>query len=138
MTIGEVLERVQAERPGESGEAELIRWLSQLDGRWRREMLETHAPGVSGAFAGYTPSTAQTTALLIAPPFDEVYMHYLYAQIDQRLGEIDRYLNDAQLFNALWEEAEKSYHSSHLPLEKHRLRGYRPGSVRRGSDPLGR
>ena len=99
MTLAEVLERIDRERPGESTEEEKLRWLSQVDGQWYREMVRTHEGAEETTFAPYTTDGDKSVALLIAPPYDEVYIHFLYMQTDQRLGEIDRYNNDAALYN---------------------------------------
>ncbi|MBR4457583.1 MAG: hypothetical protein IKS31_01355 [Clostridia bacterium] len=42
MTINEVTNRVQNDRPGESTDAEMIKWLSQMDSRWADEVVRTH------------------------------------------------------------------------------------------------
>lgn len=137
MTLGQVLTRIGTERPGESGEGELIRWLSQLDGKWFTEVVLTHVQEETAAFAGYTTETDRETVLLIAPPYDEVYMPYLYAMIDQRLGEIERYNNDAILFIQGWTEARKSYHQRVMPLEKSWVRGlFRQDRKNAGENPL--
>ena len=51
MTLAEVLERIDRERPGESTEEEKLRWLSQVDGQWYREMVLTHEGAEETTFA---------------------------------------------------------------------------------------
>ena len=117
MTLAEVLERIDRERPGESTEEEKLRWLSQVDGQWYREMVLTHEGAEETTFAPYTTDGDKSVALLIAPPYDEVYIHFLYMQTDQRLGEIDRYNNDAALYNQGMLEARQAYNREHMPLQ---------------------
>lgn len=71
---------------------------------------------VGGRFSGYSRDFDGARMLLIPPPYDEVYVYYLYAQTDQRLGEIERYNNDAALFNNAWAEAVRWYNRNHMPL----------------------
>lgn len=126
MTLAEVLERIDRERPGESTEEEKLRWLSQVDGQWYREMVQTHEGAEETTFAPYATDGDKSAALLIAPPYDEVYIHFLYMQIDQRLGEIDRYNNDAALYNQGMLEARQAYNRAHMPLQGSRLRNIYP------------
>lgn len=138
MTVAEVLERIDRERPGESTEEEKLRWLSQVDGQWYREVTRTHEGAEDVSFAPYTAAD-KSAALLIAPPYDEVYIHFLYMQIDQRLGEIDRYNNDAALYNQGMLEARQAYNREHMPLQRHSLRNYMPDRAlgRDVENPLG-
>jgi len=56
-----------------------------------------------------------TRQLLIPEIDEEVYIHWLYAKIDYRLGEMERYNNDAAMFNTDWDAAAKRWHRQHLP-----------------------
>lgn len=135
MTTLEVVERVERDRPGESTRGELMRWLSQLDGKWYEQVVSTHE-GADTAEAPGLYKDGEETELLIRPPYDEVYIHYLYSKIDYRLGEIDRYNNATMLFNAEWQDARKAYHREHKPLRTvidHVVYGR---GVQRGDDPL--
>lgn len=126
MTLAEVLERIDRERPGESTEEEKLRWISQVDGQWYREMVLTHEGAEETTFAPYTTDGDKSVALLIAPPYDEVYIHFLYMQTDQRLGEIERYNNDAALYNQGMLEARQAYNREHMPLQGSSLRNIFP------------
>ena len=79
MTLAEVLERIDRERPGESTEEEKLRWLSQVDGQWYREMVLTHEGAEETTFAPYTTDGDKSVALLIAPPYDEVHPFFVHA-----------------------------------------------------------
>ena len=135
MTAAEALARIDRERPGESTEAEKLTWLSQLDGQWKREVAAAHEGGEDVVFTPYTADN-KGSELLIQPPYDEVYIYFLAMQIDQRLGEIDRYNNDAALYNQAMLEARQAYNREHMPLQRASLRrifpAYVPGAGRRG------
>jgi hypothetical protein len=198
MTVNEAIQRVMTDRPGEATEAEMEKWLQDLDLRWQLEQIDTHwptraeyeaakaaaeaeeaasdaSPGpvdlseypanvnpsemgwwvddpedMAGYFkipttdtslvqyrqyfelppqnmvspeymdvwtAAYAAAQAaaeeEDTVLLIQHPDDEVYIYWLYSKIDQRLGEIARYNNDAMLFNAAWDAAAKRWNRTH-------------------------
>ena len=114
MTTTEVLKRLQRDRPGESTEEDMLRWMHQLDCKWYEQMVLTHEGGEDiGRPEKYTPGVEQE--LLIAPPYDEVYIHYLYSKIDYMLGEIDRYNNAAMQFHDAWQEARRAYNREHMP-----------------------
>lgn len=135
MTTLEVVERVERDRPGEATRGELMRWLSQLDGRWYEQVVLTHE-GSEGVEEPGMYADGEEKALLISSPYDEVYIHYLYSMIDYRLGEIDRYDNSAALFHDSWMDARKAYHRAHKPKRTvidHVVYGY---GVQRGDDPL--
>lgn len=135
MTTLEVVERVERDRPGESTRGELMRWLSQLDGKWYEQVVLTHE-GSEGVEEPGVYAEGEETVLLIPSPYDEVYIHYLYSKIDYRLGEIDRYNNSTMLFNSEWQDARKAYHRTHKPLRTvidHVVYGY---GVQSGDNPL--
>ena len=141
MELDNLIERVKRDRPGEATEDELLTWVGQLDTAWLDEVICTHEPGEEYDrqiyFRGYMDAAGDET-LMIPPPDDEVYIHWLYAKIDYRLGEMERYNNDMAMFNTLYSQAAKRYNRQHLPLGQ-RLRhavyghwGGQPGA----DDPL--
>lgn len=64
---------------------------------------------------GIQPDILLGKTLLIPEIDREVYIHWLYAKIDYRLGEMERYNNDAVMFNMAWTAAAKRWHRQHLP-----------------------
>lgn len=121
MTIANAMARVKADRPGESTDAELLTWLSQLDALWRADVMETHMRSEAEAAAmeaweGYDGDTDTATELMIPAPEDEVYIYWLYSKIDYRLAEMERYNQDAALFNIHWSGAAKRWNRTHRPL----------------------
>lgn len=145
MTLQEAIQRVETDRPGESTREEMRKWLSQLDGKWLTEVVSTHEDGEELTGRGLPSYGAESgsEALMIAPPYDEVYIHFLYSKIDYRLGEIDRYNNAAALFNQEWREAVKAYNRAHMPkrgMLRHIAQGMSLSEARAdgaiGDDPL--
>ena len=86
----EVLARVDALLPNGYNEAEKLRWLAQAEGFVLRE--------IRGA-EGVLPAVTEETELTAAPPFDELYRHYVEAQVHYANGETARYNNAVSLWN---------------------------------------
>jgi len=70
MTVNEALTRVMEDRPGEATEAELRKWLQDLDLRWKLEQIDTHWPTPEeAAAAAYAAAEeeAEEPAATISP-----------------------------------------------------------------------
>lgn len=118
MTIREALETFDRLRPNIFTRHDKIRWLSALDGRIRREVIETHEPDedTPETFAGYTDTTPLTTELLAPYPFDDLYLKWLAAQADFHTREVGNYNNSLAMFEAGYEDYRNWYNSTHIAL----------------------
>lgn len=67
---------------------QLVRWLSELDGRLAFEFYRT------GEWAPYDPTDDTGAELLVPFPWDGLYVHHLAAQTYFANGEYDRYENE--------------------------------------------
>lgn len=121
MTIAEAISQADQLRPNELDSAAKLRWLSAMDGQIFAELLSAHADAPA-SFAGYDAQTAQTEALLVPFPYDELYPRFLAMRIDLENGELDRYNNDAAVFNRLWQSMAAHYCRTHSPNGTSRLR----------------
>ena len=89
-TAKQVLDRVDALLPNGYARAEKLRWLAQAEGFVRRELCRE---------TGELPVLTEETELTAAPPFDELYRHYVEAQVHYANGETSRYNNAAAQWN---------------------------------------
>ena len=89
-TAKQVLDRVDALLPNGYARAEKLRWLAQAEGFVRRELCRE---------TGELPVLTEETELTAAPPFDELYRHYVEAQVHYANGETARYNSAAGLWN---------------------------------------
>ena len=80
MTAGQMLGRVDALLPNQYGREEKMQWLAQAEGFVLRE-------------------AEQEYALTAEAPYDELYRHYVEAQIHYANGEMGRYNNAAAQWN---------------------------------------
>ena len=67
---------------------QLVRWLSELDGRLAFEFYRT------GEWAPYDPTDDTGAELLVPFPWDGLYVHHLAAKTYFSNGEYDRYENE--------------------------------------------
>ncbi len=121
MTIGEAVGRCDRLKPNGYDREDKIRWLSDLDGAAVREIFSVHE-GQSPDFDGYGPETPEETPLLIPAPYEEVYVKYLFAQIDFHNAEFARYNNSAAMFQMAYNAFADAYNRTHRPRQEHRVR----------------
>lgn len=115
MTIKEAIETTDTLKPNVFHNREKMKWLSELDGKIKKEIFDTHEG--SPSFDGYDEDTDSATPLLVPEPYSDVYIKYLMAQIDFHLAEIARYNNDMILFNTAYDDLARWYHRTHRPLQ---------------------
>ncbi len=119
MTIIELITDVDAMKPNGYGQPFKIQWLSQLDGRVKNEIVDTHMGGENITFDGYGVDTPLDTVLLIPYPYEDVYRYWLEAQIDYANGEYAKYNNSMDMFNEAYSAYERYYNRTHMPNGKH-------------------
>ena len=98
MTIAQALDTVDRLTANQVDAGHKVAWLSTLDGTVHQEILAPH--GAAGTFPGYPPGTDMDTVLLVPPPYDVVYRWYLEMLIHDANGEMTRYNNAAEKYNA--------------------------------------
>ena len=108
MTVGEAMERAEALRPGCRIDTRTRqRWLCEADGmlreRFFRPSRAESREGV-GADLAWDQGLQDTDELLVPPPFDALYPHYLCAMMDGALGEADRYAGAQAQYNSILAE----------------------------------
>lgn len=111
MTVQEAINLVREYQPNQYDDASFLRWLSDLDGMvWHNIVkLRKDAPEAPGRY------TAQDMGaeLLIAFPYEDVYVKYLCAQIDFHNAEWSRYNNEMAAYNAILQEYANRYGREH-------------------------
>lgn len=117
MTIIEAINRIDALKPNGYGQAEKIKWLSDLDRAVKSEIIDTHEGG-GEPFAGYGSDTPLDTVLLIPELYDDVYVKWLEANIDYANGEYGKYNNSIAMFNSEYSGFRRYYNRTHMPLGK--------------------
>lgn len=117
MKIIEAINQLDALKPNTYSGSEKIVWLSRLDAMIKKNIIDTHEGG-DVTFTGYDEGTDQSTELIVAEPYDEMYLRWLEAQIDYANGEYERYNNSVDMFNTVYTEYKKYYNRTHTPKSK--------------------
>ena len=90
LTAGRMLGRVDALLPNQYSREEKMRWLAEAEGFVLREIRHE---------TGELPALADDTPLTVEPLYDELYRHYVEAQIHYCNGETARYNSAAANWN---------------------------------------
>lgn len=118
MTIAALLAKVDRLKPNQVDAGDKLSWLSNLDLLIFTTLFQTHATDdtTPETFAGYDDSTDQdTTELLVAAPYDDLYVYHLFMQIDLRNMEWQKFNNSTLSFNAAYDKYAAYYNRTHLP-----------------------
>ena len=108
MTIDQAINALDSRQSNTFSRQEKISWLSQLDALICKEVLGQE-------FAGYTADTDPQTQLKAGQPWEEIYLHYMQAQICYCNGELTRYTNAAALYNNLFAAFKNHHNRTNLP-----------------------
>lgn len=114
MIVMEAINRIDAVKPNAYKQQEKIRWLSILDGMIKKEIIDTHETETEVKFAGYSDASLMET-LLVPPPYDDIYIKWLEAQIDYANGEYNKYNNTSAAYNNAYVAFARAYHRDHMP-----------------------
>jgi hypothetical protein len=113
MTLEQAINTLDARQANTFGRPEKIGWLSQVDMLIWKELMLPH--GKSGSFSGYTTDTDPGQELLVPQPWEELYLHYMQAQMDYCNGEMTRYANAAAMYNSLLAGFKNHYNRANVP-----------------------
>lgn len=125
MQIGEIIEEVDKLKPNHYDNYIKIKWLSELDHMFKREVIDTHEGGEDISFSGYDANTPLTEVLIVPEPYSQVYRWYLEAQIDLANGELEKYNNSIIMYNNAVNSYQNWYNRTVMPKQTN-VRFYRP------------
>lgn len=111
MTVTEAITRIDELKPNSYPLSEKVRWLSAVDACVAERILGLSEETVS--FSGYTGEG--DTPLLVPAPYDEMYLHFLSAQMDLYNGEYTRFNNSMALYETGFRDYENCCRRNHLP-----------------------
>lgn len=114
MTIREAIDQIDTQKHNTYSYREKVGWLSRLDHMIKRLIIDTHE-GEQTEFKGYTENTDPDIQMLVPPPFDEMYIRWLEAQIDYANGEYDHYNNSVTTYQAAYDGYRHWYNRTHKP-----------------------
>ena len=106
----EAINQADRLRPNAYSAEEKLRWLERIDRRVGREILEAYAE----AETAEVPMGPETE-LLVPSPYEELYLHFLCAQMSLGDGEIESFNSFIALFEALFSRFRNTWNREHLP-----------------------
>jgi hypothetical protein len=116
MKLREAIERIDSLKHNTFTQGEKVEWLNRLDGLVKTQIIDTHEGAEEVEFSGYSERENMETELLVPAPYDDVYMRWLEAQIDYYNGEIARYNNSMAMYQAAFDDYERFYNRTHMPI----------------------
>jgi hypothetical protein len=114
MTVSEAINEINTLKPNSYGDEEKTRWLERLDGQIRREILDTHFPNDGESIPAEGDYDGDTELLALAP-YDELYVHYLAAQIDYYNREYEAFNATNAMFDACYASFRNKVNATHRP-----------------------
>lgn len=114
MKAMDIIDRVDLLEPNDYGPEQKLHWLSTLDGKVFREVIETHEDAEIDTLPEYT--TGQEELIIGAPYGEDVYYYYLQAMIAAENSETQRYNKRMVMFNNAYTEWTNYYNRTHMPL----------------------
>lgn len=119
MTIAECISIIDETRPNQISKQTKTLWLSEIEHRVFDEVLSRAIDFCPEfLFKVYDYDLDDGQELMVPDAYGDLYRAYVYSKIDLTLGEIDRYNNDAALFQAAWSDYAAWYRRNHMPKER--------------------
>ena len=116
MTLLEALNRIDEVKPSGVSQSLKIKWISTLDGVIKTELIDRHENAEEITFEGYTEEDiGEDKALLVPPPYDDIYIRWLEAMIDYTNGEYKKYNNSLTAYNDSYQLYARYYNRTHKP-----------------------
>ena len=127
MKLEQAIDICDRQKPNAYTREDKIHWLGKLDQMLYDEVISRHEGGPE-EFVPYPEDADGETELLADDAYADMYVKWLFAQIDFANAETQRYNNSMAMFNALYEGFAKSYTRRRMPRQD----AYIDARVRRG------
>ena len=128
MTLIQAVNEADNLKPNMYELPEKIKWLSRLDRRIFEEILLMHELSdeekepfmveIDGkrifSFCAYNEND-QEKELIVQEPYDEMYVHWLSAQIDWNNREYVGFNNSNAMFESVYAKFSSAYNRTHMP-----------------------
>lgn len=121
MTVNDVINEVNNLKPNDYGNEEKIKWLQRLDQQIKQEVCDTHRYNDGESEPDVTTAYTTDTVLLVPAPYDELYVHFLSAQIDYYNREYDGFNATNSMYEACFSSFRNRYNQTHRPLTKRKI-----------------
>lgn len=116
MKISEVIAKLDSLKPNAFAMEDKIGWINELEGRIKKEIVDTHEAAEPVEFDGYAGEESLEQVLIAPAPWDNVYLRWLECMVDYYNGESARFANSRILFNDSYADFAAWYNRTHRPL----------------------
>lgn len=116
MKVGKAIERADSRKPNAFSEEEKLEWLAALEGRIAAEIFLMAPAEVRSLLETEQDPEAE---LLVDAPFDDIYVLWLAARIDEANGEYNKYSNSLIFFNDHYGDFNNWFVSLYEPGQGH-------------------
>ena len=114
MKAMDIIERLDLLEPNDYSPEQKLHWLSTLDGKIFREVIQTHEGAQIETPAQY--ETGAETLIVDDPYGEDIYYYYLQAMIAAENSETQRYNKRMTMFNSAYTGWADFYARTHRPL----------------------
>ena len=114
MTAMEAIAQADRLRPNQYPPEDKMRWLLRLEKRiWKDILLhyDSDAPEPTGIL-----ETAADVELTAEDPYDEMYIHWLCAQMSLYEEEYESFNAENAVFESVYGQFRNAYNREHMPL----------------------
>lgn len=115
MTTATAIARADSRKPNAFTTAEKQEWVAALEGRIAAELMLLAPEEVEAILAAEADDAA--AELLVNRPYDDVYVLWLCARIDEANGEWSQYANSLQVFNDHYGSFANAFLSRYDPAQ---------------------
>ena len=116
MKIKNLIAKVDRLKPNTVDDEDKFDWINQLEA----DVFEKVYARAADTTFTYEPKVwvaGMEAELLIPDSYSDIYLFYIFAQIDYLMGEITNYNNDMSMFNERFDDFAAFYRRNHMPKE---------------------
>ena len=103
MTIDKILETVAEVKPSQFGDEYIVKWINDVEQILIDELFSLYETGLQYHDRYEYPEDSDRP-LIVPDPYSDIYLYYVYSQIDFNNGELAKYNNDYLMFNSLYSQ----------------------------------
>ena len=122
MTLKEVIAKIDELKPNDYLTSAKIDWINEVEGIVLEGIINK-AEEIPEKFVPYSEDDYDKE-LKVEDPYSELYLKYVFAQIDFNNAEIQRYNNSVAMYNASFQRYASYYRRNHMPVQRYKIRNY--------------
>ena len=116
MTIRELIDEIKEIKPNMYSDQQLMRWISQLDGKIAQEVMLQAPLEVRDKYNYKYPDDLEREPM-VPFPHDDIYRYWLTTQIDYTDGEYLKYNGNLTMFEFAYNEFTNWFLNTYDPAQ---------------------